>query len=100
MLRRRGLRVVALASVAAAAMSCVMLSASPARADPFGAQAYNSEQWVLRQLNLGPAWRATRGGGVTVAVIDSGVNPNVSDLTNSVISGPNDSGVSTPPSNP
>jgi subtilisin family serine protease len=37
---------------------------------------------------------------VTVAVIDSGVNPGVSDLTGSVISGPDYTGVGTPSSNP
>jgi subtilisin family serine protease len=41
----------------------------------------------------------TRGAGVTVAVIDSGVNPEVSDLSGSVISGPNYTGVATSPAN-
>ena len=40
------------------------------------------------------------GEGVTVAVIDSGVNPDVSDLTGSVITGPDLTGLSTPSSNP
>ena len=37
---------------------------------------------------------------MTVAVIDSGVNPDVSDLTGSVITGPDLTGLSTPSSNP
>ena len=40
----------------------------------------------------------TRGAGVTVAVIDSGVNPHVSDLSGSVITGPDYTGVTTRPS--
>ncbi len=100
MLRRRSLRAVALAAAGVAATSGVMFSASPARADQAGVQAYYQEQWVLSKLNLAPAWRTTHGAGVIVAVIDSGVNPHVSDLTNSVITGPNDSGVNTPSSNP
>ena len=44
------------------------------------------------------AWSVTRGAGVTVAVIDSGVNPNVSDLSGSVITGPDYTGVTTSPS--
>ena len=100
MLRRRGPRAIALAAASAAALAGVVLSASPARADPIGTQAYFSEQWVLSKLNLAPAWKTTHGSGVIVAVIDSGVNPNVSDLTGSVITGPDDSGVSTPSSNP
>jgi subtilisin family serine protease len=100
MLTRRGLRAVALAAAGIATMSGVMLSASPARADPIGVQASDSQQWVLTNLNLRNAWKKTEGSGVTVAVIDSGVYGLVSDLTGSVIGGPDYSGVHTPPSSP
>ncbi len=33
-------------------------------------------QWHLQQLNMEDAWDISTGEGVTVAVIDSGVNPN------------------------
>jgi subtilisin family serine protease len=56
--------------------------------------------WVLDDLHVIPAWNVTRGQGVVVAVIDSGVNPAVSDLAGSVITGPNFSGVRTSPSDP
>ena len=59
MLTRRGLRAVALAAAGAAAMSGVMLSPSPARADPIGVQAYDREQWVLDNLHLWSAWNKT-----------------------------------------
>jgi subtilisin family serine protease len=59
-----------------------------------------SQQWVLDMLRVQAAWRRTEGAGVTVAVIDSGVYPGTSDLSGSVIEGPDDSGVRTPPSNP
>ena len=59
-----------------------------------------NQQWVLNMMNVPAAWQLTRGGGVTVAVIDSGVNPDVSDLAGSVITGPDYTGVSTRPSNP
>jgi subtilisin family serine protease len=49
-------------------------------------------------LNTEAAWSVTRGAGVTVAVIDSGVNPDVSDLSGSVITGPDYTGVTTSPS--
>ena len=48
----------------------------------------DNQQWVLDMLNAEAAWSVTRGAGATVAVIDSGVNPDVSDLTGSVITGP------------
>ena len=56
-----------------------------------------SQQWVLNMLDAEAAWSVTRGAGVTVAVIDSGVNPYVSDLSGSVITGPDYTGVTTSP---
>jgi type VII secretion-associated serine protease mycosin len=67
-----------------------------ARAD----QVRQQESWVLSALDVPAAWRTSQGHGVLVAVIDSGVDPAVSDLSGSVISGPDLSGVSTPQSNP
>jgi hypothetical protein len=60
----------------------------------------NSETWVLNELNVQPAWTVTQGKGVVVAVIDSGVDPNVTDLAGNVLTGPNLSGVRTSPSSP
>jgi type VII secretion-associated serine protease mycosin len=57
----------------------------------------DNQQWVLDMLNAETAWSVTQGSGVTVAVIDSGVNPDVSDLTGSVITGPDYTGVTTSP---
>jgi type VII secretion-associated serine protease mycosin len=57
----------------------------------------DSQQWVLDMLNVEAAWPVTEGAGVTVAVIDSGVNPDVSDLAGSVITGPDYTGVTTSP---
>jgi subtilisin family serine protease len=59
----------------------------------------DKQQWVLSMLNVEAAWSVTRGAGVTVAVIDSGVNPHVSDLSGSVTAGPNYTGVTTSPAN-
>ncbi len=55
----------------------------------------DNQQWVLDMLNAETAWSVTRGSGVTVAVIDSGVDPDVSDLEGSVITGPDYTGVNT-----
>jgi len=89
--RRAGL--LALAAVAAVAP---VLDAIPARAD----SVRDDQMWVLNAINAPAAWRVSEGRGVTVAVIDSGVNPEVSDLTGSVITGPDLTGVGTPDSNP
>jgi subtilisin family serine protease len=96
-LPRAARRVSALALAAIAALILPLaIGAVPARADAVR----NAQQWVLDALNVQPAWSVTEGQGVTVAVIDSGVNPDVSDLAGSVITGPNFTGVDTPESNP
>ncbi len=82
---------------AAGLVSLAALPAAPAldaaAAPADGIQA--KQQWVLNMLNAEAAWSVTRGAGVTVAVIDSGVNPNISDLAGSVITGPDYTGVTT-----
>ena len=90
-----GLRVLA---GAAAAVLLGALPALPARAAPADS-VRNQQQWVLDMLDVPAAWPVTMGSGVTVAVIDSGVNPDVSDLAGSVINGPNYTGVGTLPNN-
>jgi subtilisin family serine protease len=89
--RAAGLLVLIIAAALAAT-----ICAGPARAD--GVR--DAQQWVLDAVQAPAAWQVTKGQGVTVAVIDSGVNPGVSDLTGSVTSGPDLTGVGTPASNP
>ncbi len=91
---RRG-AVSMLALMLALAVTMVM-AAGPARAQ--GVR--SAQQWVLDSLSVPAAWRQTQGQGVTVAVIDSGVVPDVSDLAGSVITGPDLTGVGTPPTSP
>jgi subtilisin family serine protease len=92
----RATRGAAVLALSAAAVLAMAISAAPARADAVR----NAQMWVLNALNVPTAWSITQGQGVTVAVIDSGVNPNVSDLVGSVTTGPNYTGVRTPESNP
>jgi subtilisin family serine protease len=94
--RRRGRRLAWFLAAVVLAGSGVMWPAGPASADAVR----NTEMWVLDALNVQPAWQITQGRGVLVAVIDSGVDPNVSDLVGSVRQGPNLTGVDTPPSSP
>ncbi len=93
--RARHATAIALAAVGALILP-LAVGAVPARAD--GVR--DAQQWVLNALNVPAAWSVTQGQGVTVAVIDSGVNPDVSDLVGSVTTGPNYTGVDTPESNP
>ena len=95
MVRARSRLALLLVLLIAAAMS-MTLPASPASADAVR----DAQLWVLDAVQAPAAWPVTEGQGVTVAVIDSGVNPDVSDLAGSVISGPDLTGAGTPPSSP
>ncbi|HET9893606.1 MAG TPA: S8 family serine peptidase [Streptosporangiaceae bacterium] len=92
-----GVARVAVATTATALGLTLPLAAGlPAKADIVRQR----QMWVLNTLNVPAAWRASQGHGVVVAVIDSGVDPSVSDLSGSVISGPDLTGVHTLASNP
>lgn len=77
-----------------------LLPATAAVADPVSDQ----QQWVFQMMNVQDAWNTTRGAGVIVAVLDSGVDGNVSDLTGNVIDGNGNTidytGLSTSPGSP
>lgn len=79
----------------AAALAVAVAAAAPAAADTVRQQ----ELWVLDAINAQQAWQATQGQGVEVALIDSGVNVDVSDLAGSVTEGPDLTRVGTSPSN-
>jgi subtilisin family serine protease len=79
-LRRRGLAGAVLTLLAALAVAG---PAAGVRADTVR----NAQQPVLRALGAFGAWRASTGRGVTVAVLDSGVDGAVPDLAGSVTTG-------------
>ena len=89
-------RLAGLTALLAGLLGSAVLLAPPAGADAVR----QSQMWVLDALNVQPAWAVTQGQGVVVAVIDSGVDPDVSDLVGSVITGPDLTGVHTSPANP
>ena len=65
------------------ALAFVFMASSPALADHV-----RSQEWWLGTLHVTRAWRTTQGAGVTVALLDTGVDPKQADLTGSVITGP------------
>ncbi|MGW5678770.1 type VII secretion-associated serine protease mycosin [Streptomyces sp. NPDC003860] len=65
-----------------AATAFALLPAVPARADGIRAQ-----QWGLEALNTADAWRTSKGKGITVAVLDTGVDDEHPDLGDNVLPG-------------
>src|SRR5690554_1105162 len=81
---RRTLAVLASLAIAAS----VLVVASPASADSI-----RDRQYWLNQYGISSAWNTTRGAGVTVAVIDTGIDGSHPDLTGQVVGGTDVSGV-------
>ena len=100
MLRTRMLgRVLASAALAGVLGAVPALSGAGAVAKADGYR--ESQSWVFQMMDVWPAWQVTEGLGVTVAVIDSGVDGNVSDLSGgTVVQGPDLTKLNTPPSSP
>lgn len=81
-MKRRGLLAGALV------VASVALLAAPAHADTVRAAEYWLDSYGIRA-----AWSTTRGEGVTIAVIDTGVDGSVPELRGAVISGADFSGL-------
>src|SRR5215831_11286333 len=77
-----------LARAGAAAGLAVACLAVNAASTPAAADSVRSQEWWLRALHVTQAWQSTRAGGVTVAVLGTGVYPKQADLRGAVTTGP------------
>ncbi|MBD8702984.1 S8 family serine peptidase [Frigoribacterium sp. CFBP 13712] len=77
------------ATIAALALAAVVVVApgGAARAD-----AIRDDQYWLADYGIEQAWQSSRGAGVTVAVIDTGVDSSVAELEGAVVGGTDVSG--------
>jgi type VII secretion-associated serine protease mycosin len=66
-------------------------------AQTIGQQVRTSDLEALRQIDVPAAWSQSRGSGVTVAVLDTGVRPTALDLTGQVTVGPDYTAGANPP---
>ncbi|WP_146856683.1 S8 family serine peptidase [Frigoribacterium faeni] len=84
--RRLGGAVASIAAVGVVAVS-VLIPAGAARADSI-----RDDQYWLADYGVEQAWQTSRGAGVTVAVIDTGVDSSVAELEGVVVDGTDVSG--------
>ena len=98
-MRARAARVVAAALLAVAIAGQAAASPPVARATPSGilaADAIRERQYWLDEYGIREAWQVTRGAGVRIAIIDSGVDASHPDLRGAVVGGIDLSGVGSP----
>ena len=84
----RAIRLAAACILTAGLPAVSVLGSPAASAQGIGQQARADEMPELRRIDVPAAWRVTKGAGVTVAVLDTGVDPTIPDLTGSVTVGP------------
>ncbi|MDR9396238.1 S8 family serine peptidase [Pontimonas sp.] len=89
-LTRRVTRALAGVLMGALALPLAM-SASVAHADEV-----RERQYWLEEFRISEAWSITRGAGVTIAIIDTGVDGNHEDLRGAVVGGTDVSGIGSP----
>lgn len=74
------------------ALAGIVLVPTAGIASPAEAQDIRSRQWYLDAMKADDMWKVSRGQGIKVAVIDTGVNSSLPELKGQVLSGKDVSG--------
>lgn len=80
-------------AIAAVMIPASILASSVLLAGPASADSIRDREYWLSTYGISQAWKTTKGAGVTVAVIDTGVDGTHPDLTGTVSGGTDVSGV-------
>lgn len=75
---------VGLAAALAAAVGALGASVAPTAAQELPNDPGISRQWGLARIGAPAAWAVSRGAGVTIAIIDSGISPTHPDLAGKI----------------
>ena len=74
----------------------IALAAALAIALPASADSIRDREYWISQYGFDQVWNTTKGAGVKVAIIDSGVDGSVADLQGAVVGGTDESGLGSP----
>ncbi|MFD8677056.1 type VII secretion-associated serine protease mycosin [Streptomyces seoulensis] len=83
-MRFRGMQHRRLTSIASAALGLLLVGLSTGTAQ---AETIRARQWYLDAMRAPEVWKTTTGRGVTVALIDSGVDDSLPDLRGQILDG-------------
>ena len=68
------------AFIASVAIVCIIASPAAAATDPGRAQ-----QWALTKIHADQAWAKTKGAGITIAIVDTGIDLGHPDLAGKIV---------------